>query len=294
MRAAFLALLGGLAAAATSRAAELVPVVPFPGAASTTVYSINARGQVAGTYADADGHQHGFFGHYYGDYTSFDVGTGGTVARGISDTGYITGYSNSEAGDAGAQPMWVRKPTGKVFTVTRRGETLFGFSNGIEFSRNAFAGAYWDSGLHHSVAFVGHKGKWAADVQISAVHQASSAYGINARGVVVGSYFTPPEHGFVSVGDTFTPVDYTDPRAVSTVLMSVDADNVAVGQWRDRKGFAHSFLYNIDGGTFTDINVKGANDVQAWGIGNTVVVLSSDIGQFYWCRRKAHCPVGGD
>jgi len=278
---------------ASVQAVLLVPVVPVPGATQTTAFAINGSNHVAGSFIDADGHEHGFFGTPAGDYTTFDAGEGGTQVRGLNQSGVITGFSNSQSGDAGAQPMFEIR-NGKILTITRRGAPLFGFAYGNDNAKSTFAGAYWDPVNHRAVAFLGRHGHWISNVTIPEVHQASSARGVNAAFTVVGSFFAPPLHGFVLKGDTLTVVDYPDSHAVATELEAINDGDFAVGQWLDRKGFAHSFLYDVTSGTFTDIKVHGATQVQAWGINNSnVVVLGSDLGPFFWCIKKRGCPVGG-
>lgn len=286
MRGAWLGCLGLLAAPAMG--ATLVPVAPVAGASATTVYAINDDDVVAGSFIGADGIEHGFFGTIDGRYTTFDAGTGGTQARGISDDGFITGFSNSQSGDAGAQPIFERNPNGKIIGVKRAGEQLMGYAYGIENAKNRFVGAYWDPLKHQTVAFLGHKGAWLRDVTISAVHQASAARGVNSTGAIVGGYFMPPLHGFMLSGRTLATVDY--PGAAATELEAVNDDGKAVGQWIDGHDRTHSFVLDTATSEFTDIAVRGAREVRAWSINAAgAVALDTDIGAFVWCAKKRVC-----
>lgn len=284
---AFLGLLVFVAPAA----AVLVPVPRVAGATSTAAYGINDDGVITGAFTGQDGQLHAFFGTLDGQYTAFDAGTGGTVARAIDDRGVIVGFSNAVSGDAGAQPIFERKPNGEILGVTRSGEQLMGFAFGIESGKDRFAGAYWDPAKHQTVAFRGRGGVWKDNVTVREVHQASAAHGINAQGVVVGAYFRPPMHGFVLHGRKLTTVDYPSPRAVATELEAINDQGHATGQWVDRKGHTHAFLYDIATATFTDIRIKGAADVFAFGIDNNdnVAVDTADDA-FVWCRTRAACP----
>ena len=83
-----------LAAASQANAATLVTVTPPDGAAATTVFGINNHGVIAGSYVDANGVEHGFFGPLNGTYTTFDLGgtATGTEPRALNDGGDITGF----------------------------------------------------------------------------------------------------------------------------------------------------------------------------------------------------------
>jgi hypothetical protein len=288
-------LLGSFAFASLSaaQAAVLVPVAAVPNSTSTTVFGINSDNVLAGSFIGNDGIEHGFFGTN-GNYATFDAGEGGTQARGISDDGLITGLSNSQSGDAGAEPIFERQTDGTILSVTRTGVSLTGVAQGFSNDDDKFAGGYWNPNIHQMVAFVGQSGKWRSDVTISDVHQASVARGMNSAGTVVGSYFKPPQHGFIVANETLTIVDYPAKRAIATELEGINDGGVAVGQWMDRKGLTHSFVLDTASNAFTDIKVKGATEVKAWGINAAgAVALDTDIGAFIWCQHKNACPKGG-
>src|SRR5215472_2235878 len=82
-----------VAAVSPASAAMLVPVPSVPDSTTTTVFAINNNDVIAGSYIGAsDGAEHSFFGPL-GNYTSFDVGSGGSEARGINDKGLIAGFA---------------------------------------------------------------------------------------------------------------------------------------------------------------------------------------------------------
>lgn len=291
-------LFGTLAVAAVSllpaEAAVLIPIVPVPNSTATTAFGINDSDTIAGSYIGAgDGIEHGFFGTVAGSYTTFDAGQGGTEPRGIANGGTITGFSNSQHGYTSDHPIFERTPHGKIVNVTALGTQLYGLAQGIN-SKNKFAGIYWDFSSFDAVAFIGRKGAWKADVQIGAEHQASQGFGINDHNVVVGSYFSPPDHGFIVKGSTLTTVDYPSANAQGTWVTGIDRKGNVVGQWFDAKGHGHSFLLDPATGVFTDIKVKGARNVAAWGINAAgVVTLATDIGSYLWCERRKGCPGQG-
>ena len=283
-----------LAVAASASAAVLVPVPSVPNSSITTVFAINDGNVVAGSYIGAsDGIEHSFFGPL-GSYTSFDAGTGGSEARGINNKGVITGFSNSQGGNTATEPAFERKGDGKIVNVTMSGQQLYGQAQGIAALGNMYAGTRWDFGEHEAVAFVGRGGNWKRDVRIPDVHQASTAGGINSFGVVVGSYFQPPTHGFMGSGNKLATVDYPSGDSQGTTLEGINDRGLAVGQWSDSSGNTHSFLYDPATSAFTDINVSGASNVYAWAINAAgAVAVSSDAGSYIWCMKKKQCPSGG-
>jgi len=83
-----------LAVMTQAQAATIVTVTPPDGATATTVFGINDHGVIAGSYVDANGVEHGFFGPLNGAYTTFDLGgtTTSTEPRALNDDGDITGF----------------------------------------------------------------------------------------------------------------------------------------------------------------------------------------------------------
>lgn len=283
-----------VAAVSSASAAVLVPVPSVPNSTTTTVFAINDKDVIAGSYiGSSDGAEHSFFGPL-GDYTSFDAGSGGSEARGINNHGRIIGFSNSQDGYTANEPAFERDPDGTIVNVTMSGQQLYGQAQGIAAKGGKFAGTRWDSGSHEAVAFVGRDGIWRRDSRIPYVHQASTAGGINSLGVVVGSYFTPPTHGFIGTGNNIAVVDYPSGDNQGTTLEGINDSGLVVGQWSDSSGNTHSFLLDPSTDTFTDILVSGASNVYAWSINRKgAVAVSSDAGSFIWCARKRQCPSGG-
>jgi hypothetical protein len=287
--------LGVAAASAPAGAAVLIPVIPVPNSSATTVFGINDSNTIAGSFVGQDdGIEHAFFGSLDGSYNAFDAGSGGTEARAINNNGYITGFSNSQNGTTADQPIFERRPNGHVEIVTVNGQQLFGRAQGINNSQNKFAGTFWDSGDHEAVAFVGRHGEFLREVRIPIVHQASDGEGINSEGTVVGSFFQPPQQGFVVKGNQILVVFYLSDQDAGTTLEGINDNGQAVGQWVDESGNFHSFLLDIDTATFTDILVPGATNVRAWNLNSAgAVTVDSDAGAFIWCARKRDCPAGG-
>lgn len=281
--------LGAAALVTSAAAATLVPVPDVPNSKKTTVYAINDSNVVAGSYIGNDGIEHAFFGTLDGNYTTFDAGAGGSQARGINNAGFITGSFNSQGGITSEETIFIRNPNGKVVGIGGFSGEGHGLNN-----TNHFAGTFWDFTDFEAVAFVGHRAKVKHEVRIPAVHQASDGEGINDNGDVVGSFFQPPNHGFIVSGNTLTVVDYPSPKSSGTSLEGINVNGQAVGQWFGAKSRTHAFLLDIPTNTFTKIDVPGARKIAAWGINNAgAVAVSTNIGSFIWCENDSACPAGG-
>jgi len=284
----------GIAIALPASAAVLVPVPSVPNSTATTVFSINDENVIAGSYiGSGDGVEHSFFGPL-GSYTSFDAGSGGSEARGINNKGVITGFSNSQNGNTATEPAFERRLDGTILNIMMSGQQLFGQAQGVSNKRSKFVGTRWDFGEHEAVAFQGRNGQWRKDPRIPDEHQASTAGGINSSGVVVGSYFQPPTHGFIGSGNHLTTVDYPSSDNQGTTLEGINDKGLVVGQWVDSSSQTHSFLLDPSTNTFTDIDVSGAANVYAWAINTAgAVAVSSDAGSYIWCLKRKQCPSGG-
>ena len=74
--------------------------VPFVGASDTTIFGINDRGEVVGSYRDAAFQSHGFFRDAMGNFSSIDVpfpNASNTTAYGLNNQGEIVGSYNTGA-----------------------------------------------------------------------------------------------------------------------------------------------------------------------------------------------------
>lgn len=284
-------LAGTAVAFSPARAAVLVPVAPVQGSSVTTAFAINDSDIIAGSFIGSnDGVEHAFFGTPDGNYTTFDAGSGGSEARGISNDGTITGISNSQNGNTSTEPIYERRPDGKFLNVTMSGRQLFGLAQGIN-GNDKFAGYYWNTQTSKTQGFVGRNGVWKANVNVPTEKQFAGALGINDSNMIVGYFFAPPLQGFVLNGKNLTIVNYPDAKATGTILNGINNNGKVAGQWIDSNGNEHSFLYDSASSLFTDIKVKGASEVRAWAINSAgAIVVSTDIGSFIWCERAKQCP----
>ena len=63
----------------SASAAVLIPVPAVPNSTATTLFGINDDNVIAGSFIGSnDRIEHSFFGSLDGNYTTFDVGTGGS------------------------------------------------------------------------------------------------------------------------------------------------------------------------------------------------------------------------
>jgi hypothetical protein len=286
-------LAGTVVALPPSRAAVLVPVAQVQGSSLTTGFAINDSDIVAGSFIGSnDGIEHCFFGTPDGNYTTFDAGSGGSEARGISNDGTITGISNSQNGNTSTEPIYERRPGGRIVNVTMSGQQLFGLAQGINGS-DKFAGYYWNKVAGETQGFVGRNGVWKADVH-APLNQSAGALGINDSNDIAGYFVEPPLQGYVFKDKNLTVVNYPSQNATATILNGINNKGKVAGQWVDTNGNLHSFLYDTTTAVFTDIKVKGASEVRAWAINSAgAIAVNTDIGSFIWCERANQCPGGG-
>src|SRR5262249_55166966 len=94
--------------------------IDVPRATSTSLDDINARGQIVGSFTDAEGVDHGFL-LAHGVFTTIDVpGAVGTFAHGINARGQIVGAFQDAAG------------AGHRFVLTRGVFTTFDVPGAIQ------------------------------------------------------------------------------------------------------------------------------------------------------------------
>jgi uncharacterized membrane protein len=279
---------GAAAILSSAAAATLVPVPNVPNSTRTRVFAINDDNVVAGSYMGKDHVEHAFFGPL-GNYTTFDAGPGGTEARGINNAGVIAGASNAQNGITAEEIPFIRKPGGRILTVAG----LKGRAQGINNS-NQFAGTYWDFTDFDAVAFLGGHARYKRDISLPVQRQASEGTSLNDYGYVVGSFFAPPERGFIRSAQVMYVVDFPSRRSTGTQLEGVNNLSQVAGNWFDDKGHSHAFQMEIATGRVTDIAVRGARRVQAWGINNNgAVAVTTNIGSYIWCEIDTACPTGG-
>lgn len=281
-----------LTCAAAGAAETLIPVPPVPGSVATTVFTINDKNVVAGSYTTADGREHGFFGTLDGSYTTFDSSFKNTQARGINNDGLVMGigYDNKHSS------AFERYPDGSMAYVTKRGKPL---GNGVAGAINAdgtFVADAFDLKSTKHFNFFGENADYAEEVVTPGLPVARPR-GINDLKDVAGYYQDAGGdlHGFLLKDGAITGIDY--PGSEGTIVYGLNNAGEMAGIWGDRKERPHAFIY--DGGKFKSIVEKGAANGKyavSYGLNNAGMVavnFAAADGPFIYCPHKAsRCPSG--
>ncbi len=240
--------------------------VDAPGASSTMALSINAGGDITGTFTDSNNAVHGFLRRATGTLSVLDApGAGtlnnqGTYAEGINASGTIGGYIVDQNDQAHG---FLRTGGGSytAFDVPGANSTFGrGLSDGDEIT-----GEYFDSNnLSHGYVR-------ASDGTITTfdVLSLSSTLPkkVNAGGTVVGTYTDSNSytHGFTrDANGAITGINVPNPAyggKTNTFATDINASGVVVGQGFLRSGgppTSPSFV-RAAGGSFTTYSPTGAN-----------------------------------
>jgi uncharacterized membrane protein len=223
---------------------------------------INDAGQVVGSYDYPEG------GYLYsgGIYTPIKVPVppsfppGNTIVAGISNTGLIVGWYGGANGAHG----FLRGPSGGYTNIDVPFTPLQTFPYGVN-SASQIVG-YYQSGTLSNLTFLGFLRSEGTYTTISVPGSTeTTAFGINDRSQIVGSYFDRTFHGFVMNGSGYTTIDF--PGAAITGVFGINNLGQLVGYYVDsyRPGDqAHGFLFSD--GIYTTIDVPGAKFTDLTGI----------------------------
>lgn len=209
--------------------------------------ALNAKGDSAGIYFDADGVPHGFIRHHKG---SFDqVGPDGALTSTVcivclNNPGTIAGnYTGSD----GVTRAYVRSTAGKYTTVAPQGAEVTLFS-GVNNS-NRLTGFYVDQYGVTWGLIVTAKMKQIAFQDPNA----SQTYGngtqpeaIDDAGDVTGLYSDSQGiiHGFYrSISGKYAEFD--PPGSVLTIPYSINSNGAVTGYWYDGYGATHGFIWQL-------------------------------------------------
>jgi probable HAF family extracellular repeat protein len=200
-----------------------------------------------------------------------------TVPFALSERHIVGYYVNASADNAYVQ-------TGKSFHDAAPSGSITSYLSGI--NRNGVAvGGYCTAaggcgpgeGAH---AFSYHvKSREIRSFDFPMKGSASTAYGINDKGVIVGGWcqnsntcpqglFNPASHGFINDHGHYTTLDF--PNAQGTSLRAVNDAGTIVGYYVINNTGPHSFVYQD--GAFTTIDFPGADVTAATSINNYGVV----------------------
>lgn len=250
--------------------------IDAPGAGTTALegtigVSINAAGDVTGTYLDSNMAAHGFL-DVGGTITKIDApgaGTGatqGTFALSIDAAGNVTGmYADSSSVYHGFELSG-----GTITEFDPPGAGTGGHRGTIPLSINAgvIAGSYV-TGSPTTIS-VYHGFVRATDGTITEFDPPGAGTGdtqgtqsatINSAGVIAGSYIDDNfvRHGYLrSANGTFTnPIDGPNAGGIGTVPASIDTAGDIAGFYMDANFLYHGFVLPA-GGSLTSFDAPGA------------------------------------
>ncbi len=286
-----------LLAVPQAHAATLVPVTPPDGAVATIVFGINDHDVIAGSYVDANGVEHGFFGPLNGTYTTFDYGgtSTGTEPRALNDAGDITGFAADPSFAVGTEFLRDGKK-GTISTFEKSGVPLDGIAQGIIKKKEMSTGDYIDPNTGIRTGYLAKDGNYQSDVNLGLNATRTSPRGMNKHGILAGLFIDSGavQHGFILDSSGVPQVIDADSSG-TTALEGINKKELVSGQVTDSSGNPHSFLYDRTTGTFTSIDVSDGSVLQqAWGVNDKgEVAVSTDVASYIYCTRAVHCPDGG-
>ena len=250
-----------------------------PGFINTQPSSINASGQVVGSYGINGAINHGFL-YSGGVFTTLDA-PGSlpefpfTIANSINASGQVAGEGarHSFVYSGGVfttfdSPGWRTAPN----SINASGQVAGSYYSGMDSHGFVYSG-----GEFTTLDVPGAKlGSWGWGTQVSS---------INDGGQVAGSYAdsSGKTHGFVESGGVFTTLDVpwspdtmASPWSWSpnTMANSINASGQVAGSYNATSyGYLHGFVYS--GGMFTILNVPGSFETIATGINASAQVAGS-------------------
>jgi len=284
-----------LAAVSLGHAATLVTVTPPDGAVATIVFGINKHSVITGSYVDASGVEHGFFGPLNGTYTTFDYGgtSIGTEPRALNDDSDITGFAADPSFAVGTE--FLREADGTVLTFAKDGAPLDGVAQGITKKRETSTGDYIDPNTGIRTGYLANEGAYRSDVDLGLTVTRTSPRSLNKHGTLAGFYVDSggAEHGFIMKHNVVQVIDAD--ASGTTALEGINKKELVSGQVTDTSGNPHSFIYDNATGEFTTIEIPDGSVLQqAWGINDQgQIAVSTDVASYIYCTRDVHCPDGG-
>ena len=268
----------------------------FPGAAATTLWGINNRGDVVGSYENPANYFHGFV-YRDGQFTSIDgPGAAFTEIRGIDDAGDIVGtfitldafLANAPGG--GFQGLF-QKHGGDLTTMNVPAH-LNTMLQRIKHSGLIY-GCYHDDGMFDGPresmhGIVTH----AATLPQGSFDAMPDGTTMNVGGDAKGSRFAGQWYDFAVsrhrgyLVENGRRLDFDAPGSNLTTAWDMDAAGDVVGVWGDPDGHPdpeatstgayHGFLRDFQG-AFTSLDFPAAIDTKAYGINNLGYVVGSYI-----------------
>lgn len=245
----------------TAKAQYRFSTLDPPGSIATRAYGINDSGQIVGLYNLDQTETHGFL-LSRDSYTALDVpGSNYTVARGINASGQIVGFDFQPGGSSHGFLV-----SGGSFTTLDPPGSFESMAYGINGS-GQIVGKYSDTRQSHGFLLSGSTyTNLDLPLQPQGINDSGQivgggyllsggsytridvpggidtfAFGINAAGEIVGSYFAGDRfHAFLLSGNGYTTIDVPD--SVQTAAYGINASGQIVGDYVDHGGVLHGFL----------------------------------------------------
>ena len=283
--------------ASAAAAGVLVPIPSVPGSTETFARTINDKNVIVGRYIMPDGSSHGFFGTLAGEYITFDVPNGQTLAEGINNAGYITAQSNVANDDCqifGCQ--FLRRPSGSIQEITYKRAPFDGVPEQIV-AEQRFVGQYSYIDQNENFFIYGYYGRgprYTAHLRLPFNTSRTRPRGLAEDGTVTGWFSDyAGSHGFVLRNGTATAYDYPDDNAFVTEFEGVNSNGWVPGAWLDEnETFSRAFVLNIAKAKFSPIEVSGATYAFAGGVNAAnLVVVNDDTSSYLYCPVAKTCPI---
>jgi len=211
--------------------------IDLPGMSSTSVSSINDRGQIVGAYQDSLGTFHGYISEKRGGFTTIDFpGATSTSASGVNNRGDVVGVFTDSAGNS--HGFLLQRGS---FTQIDVPDALLTFPIAVN-DRGQIVGGFIaaDQGFHGFLLQNGHF--TTIDHGPGTGSSASTdAVGINDHGEVLGDFFDPNTfRGFVQFRNFFVPFDV--PGQGFFLAGGINAEGEFVGAYEDINRLRHGVL----------------------------------------------------
>jgi len=250
--------------AAQAGTLTLIPSDPL--ASSTSVLGINNAGWMTGSVV-VGGQTLGFVRDAGGTYTTFSVNTS-TFGRGIDNSNTVYGYATDISGNFSTDNEFARTSTGTVTILANPNTSapLHGIAEGAN-NHGVIVGDYITSGVVPTTGYT-LDGTTLTNINVPLASR-TAARAVEDDGTVAGwAFIGPAQVGFIDVGGSFTT--YSDPNAApgstGTIFENINNHGLVAGMWLDSTGADHAFEFNANTNVFTEINVAGFDDVEAFGI----------------------------
>lgn len=274
-------------AAGAAQASTLTLIPSDPLASSTSVLGINNAGWMTGSVI-VGGQTQGFIRDAAGTYTTFSINTS-TYGRGIDNANNVYGYATDATDSFHTDTEFVRAANGTVTALVNPNTAapLHGIAEGAN-NNGVIVGDYipTPSGVVPTNGYT-LDGSILTDINVPGFSR-TAARAVEDDGTVAGwASGVGGQVGFIDVGGVFTT--YTDPNAAAgslgTIFENINNHGLVAGMWIDAASNDHAFVFNSVTNVFTEIDIPGFTDVEAFGLndkGQVVLhAINADISRNY-------------